>query len=207
MLEAYGVEGVEVGRGRAENRIEGKGLAGGEQQPLAQASSAPESAPTPQDPEFHIQLGGFAAPFTTSKIIGPEDWLTQNINRKNVAGQEGKAGGEEETPGTRSTCDDRLALTNTVRAILVIGSLRSFTLNDVNYAAATTTKVRDNGAGMSMEKASRPPLPPRTSTKLYSSFRGAVDLGRKEVYQCLEMDRTHCHVLMAHVSFLLPPPF
>lgn len=78
---------------------EEEGLADGGCSP-AQASTAPESAPVPHGPVFRIQLQGFATPFTTSTVVGPEDWLTLNVGRKNAAGQEGKTGDEEVIPGT-----------------------------------------------------------------------------------------------------------
>lgn len=137
-FEGYGVESVEVRQVKAEVQGEGEGGTVGGQ-------PRPESVHAPQGPVFRIQLEGFAAPFTTSKVVGPEDWLTQNVCRKSASEREDDVKDEEGGSGTSSSTNN---LTTTVQGIPVIDSPRLFTLGDVNpITTSSTTNARDNSTG------------------------------------------------------------
>lgn len=163
-FEGYGVEGVEVGQTQGEGQGEGGNDAAGGQE----ASTALGSAPAPPSgPVFRIQLEGFAAPFTASKIVGPEDWLVQNVNRATAVGEEG--GKLETNAGPR--------LTSTVRGILVIDSPQSFTLGDVSTVSATPANARDDNAGNTEGEANSNPTAAANLNETLVVFPPSCGLG------------------------------
>ncbi|QRV87218.1 Rab proteins geranylgeranyltransferase component A [Ceratobasidium sp. AG-Ba] len=104
-FEGYGTEGVEVPL-TAESTTTTESSATSEAPPATDNSTAPER---PTGPLFRIQLEGFAAPFTASTLIGPEDWLNRIIDNP---------GANEEQKSTR-----------TVRGIVIIDSPRTFSFD------------------------------------------------------------------------------
>ncbi|KAG8732919.1 Rab proteins geranylgeranyltransferase component A [Ceratobasidium sp. 414] len=100
-FESYGTEGVD-----AQSTTEGP-------TPAVDPSTSTGIATSPGAPTgplFRVQLEGFAAPFTASALVGPEDWLERVLNSPEI---------KPEVP----------KYTNTVRGILVIDSPQTFALD------------------------------------------------------------------------------
>ncbi|KAG9105409.1 Rab proteins geranylgeranyltransferase component A, partial [Ceratobasidium sp. 392] len=75
-FEGYGTEGVDVPSTT-------------EEPTPATTDTSPVPAP-PSGPLFRIQLEGFAAPFTASALIGPEDWLGRVLDSSSPNSEEPK---------------------------------------------------------------------------------------------------------------------
>ncbi|KEP49440.1 GDP dissociation inhibitor [Rhizoctonia solani 123E] len=102
-FESYGVEGVQVSAEESGAQVQP------EDESSKDDSTAQTEEPqpsTPTGPYFRVQLEGFAAPFTSRRVIGPEKWLASILDTSNPP--------------------DKPKLSNTIRAVLITDAPTTF---------------------------------------------------------------------------------